>query len=134
MNEAARFFSRKLQFETDPADVWEMLQEKQRIVVVDTRRPEGYEQAHVPGAINFPHRTMTAQSTAALSKDVLYVTYCDGIGCNASTRGALKLSELGFRVKEMLGGIDWWLRDGLPVARGTEDSDALRQSMVRCAC
>src|ERR1700731_3943168 len=44
-----------------------------------------------------------------------YVVYCDGIGCNASTKGAYKLARLGFRAKELLGGIDWWRRDGHPV-------------------
>ena len=43
---------------------------------------------------------------------MLYVTYCDGIGCNASTKGALNMAKLGFRVKELMGGLDWWKRDG----------------------
>ena len=35
---------------------------------------------------------------------------CDwAIGCNASTKGALKLAELGLR-EELIGGIDWWKR------------------------
>ena len=33
-------------------------------------------------------------------------------GCNASTKGALKLTRLGFNVKELMGGLDWWMRDG----------------------
>jgi rhodanese-related sulfurtransferase len=50
---------------------------------------------------------MNKESTAArLNFDALYVTYCDGIGCNASTKGALKLAELGYKVKELMGGID----------------------------
>ena len=44
----------------------------------------------------------------------IIVTYCDGIGCNASTKGALNMTRLGFRVKELMGGLDWWKRDGHP--------------------
>ena len=32
-------------------------------------------------------------------------------------KGALKLAELGFRVKELIGGIDWWKRDGYATER-----------------
>jgi rhodanese-related sulfurtransferase len=75
-------------------------------------RPGGYAREHIPGAINIPHRMMNPASTNQLSKDVLIVTYCDGIGCNGSTKGALNMLDLGFRVKELLGGLDWWKRDG----------------------
>ena len=55
---------------------------------------------------------MDEETTSRLDKNTLYVTYCDGIGCNASTKGALKLARLGFSVKELMGGLDWWIRDG----------------------
>jgi rhodanese-related sulfurtransferase len=47
-----------------------------------------------------------------LDKSKTYVCYCDGIGCNASTKTALKLLTLGFQVRELIGGLDWWKRDG----------------------
>ena len=31
---------------------------------------------------------------------------------------AAKLAALGFRVKEMLGGLDWWQKEGFPVEKG----------------
>lgn len=55
---------------------------------------------------------MSEESTAHLDKAVPVVTYCDGIGCNAPTKGALNMARLGFRVKELIGGLDWWKRDG----------------------
>ena len=48
----------------------------------------------------------------------LYVVYCDGVGCNASTSAALKMAKLGFTVKELIGGLDWWKKSGFP----TEES------------
>jgi rhodanese-related sulfurtransferase len=124
----------KLALETDPSDVHhDLLAGEERLVVVDARTPEAYAAGHVPGALNLPHRLMDAASTAALGRDKLYVVYCDGIGCNASTKGALRLTALGFQAKEMLGGLDWWVRDGFPVARGRE-AGRLADPGVRCGC
>jgi len=41
-----------------------------------------------------------------LARDKVIVTYCDGVFCNASTKAAAKLTALGFRVKEMLDGME----------------------------
>ncbi|MBV9495766.1 MAG: hypothetical protein JOZ54_16080 [Acidobacteria bacterium] len=131
---ANEFFALKLEHETDCADVAEDLMGGLGMIVIDARKPELYERGHVPGAINFPHRTMTAESVQILPRDTLLVTYCDGIGCNASTKAALKLSGFGFRVKEMLGGLDWWIRDGLPVARGGETGSLRPASTIACGC
>jgi rhodanese-related sulfurtransferase len=98
--------------------------------VIDARSPEAYQKEHIPGAINIPHRTMTEASTSHLDKDVLVVTYCDGIGCNASTKGALNMVKLGFKVKELIGGLDWWKRDG----HETEGSDAKGKEPIVCGC
>ena len=109
------FYQHKLDYETDSFDTYKALQEGAQLVVIDARSEEAYRESHIPGALNLPHRTMDETTTADLDRDALYVTYCDGIGCNASTRGALKMSQLGFKVKELLGGIDWWQRDGYPI-------------------
>ena len=90
------------------------------IVVLDTRSEAHYAAGHIPGAINFPHRLMSEESTRTLDRSKTYVTYCDGIGCNGSTKGAYKLAKNGLRVKEMLGGLDFWIRDGFPLATGPE--------------
>ena len=67
---------------------------------------------------NFPHRQMNEQSVMALDRNKTYVVYCDGIGCNAFTKGAHKLARLGLRAKELLVDLDWWRRDGHPVVSG----------------
>lgn len=105
-------YARKLAFEIDSWDLSEALKAGENIVVIDARSAAAYGHEHIPGAVSLPHRSMTAESTSHLDRAALMVTYCDGIGCNASTRGALNLSRLGFRVKELIGGLDWWKRDG----------------------
>jgi rhodanese-related sulfurtransferase len=111
INTALAHFESRLALEIDAADLHE---NRDAYVVIDARTPVAFAAGHVPGAINLPHRTITAE-TAQFPKDAVLVTYCDGIGCNASTKAAVKLSRLGYRVKEMIGRLDWWRRDGLPV-------------------
>ena len=112
MNDALRHYENKLAYETDSWDLKVALEAGRNIVVIDARSPEAYQREHIPGAINIPHRTMSEETTGHLDRTALVVTYCDGIGCNASTKGALNMARLGFQVKELIGGLDWWKRDG----------------------
>ena len=119
--ETARVMEDKLRFHTD---VWDLSVDLKagvaEIVVVDARPRDAYAAGHIPGAISFPHHEMSAETTARLDRTKLYVVYCDGIGCNGSTKGAYKLARLGFRTKELLGGLDWWRRDGHSVMTSLE--------------
>jgi len=115
--ETAAAMGDKLRFHTDSWDLSVDLKSGcADIVVIDARSGEAYQAGHIPGALSFPHREMNPTSTASLDRGKVYVVYCDGIGCNASTKGAYNLARLGFRVKELLGGLDWWCRDGHAVA------------------
>lgn len=127
---ALSYFYSKLSFETDAYDVFTDMQEGiTDFLVIDARSEASYAREHIPGAVNFPHRLMNEHTTASLPKDKVMVVYCDGIGCNASTKGAFKLASLGFRTKELLGGIDWWKRDGYPVEDGQSSGNG-----ISCGC
>lgn len=109
-------FHSKLAFETDPSDVHIDLQNNSaEIIVIDARTQEAYSRGHVPGAINLPWRKIDLSSTATMPRNKVLVTYCDGIHCNASTKAAMRLAALGFRVKEMVDGLQGWKREGYPV-------------------
>lgn len=73
---------------------------------------------------------MSFHTTEHLDKNKIYICYCDGIGCNASTKAALKLLTLGFKVKELIGGLDWWKRDGY----ATERDESQSGLEVDCGC
>lgn len=124
------FYQAKLQYETDSWDLSESIKNNEGIVVVDARSREAYEIEHIPSAINIPHRTMSAETTKSLDKSKIYVVYCDGIGCNASTKGSVNLAKLDFKVKELLGGLDWWKRDGY----ATEGKHQVDGKKVICGC
>jgi len=112
MDEQIKHYETKLAYETDSWDLKLVLESGENILVIDARSTGAYQKEHIPGAINIPHRTMSEKTTGHLDRTALVVTYCDGIGCNASTKGALNMSRLGFYVKELIGGLDWWKRDG----------------------
>jgi rhodanese-related sulfurtransferase/GNAT superfamily N-acetyltransferase len=130
MTEQEKHYADKLAYEIDSADLHAARAAGERVVVLDVRSADSFAREHIPGAISFPHRTMDAASTAGLDREAAYVTYCYGIGCNGSTRGALKLVRLGFRVRELIGGIAWWKDEGYAV-EGSAVSTAVG---VTCDC
>ena len=124
--ETAAMMQDKLRFHTDASDLSVDLKAGLAgIVVVDARSRDAYAAGHIPGAISFPHREISLETTAQLDRNMVYVVYCDGIGCNGSTKGAYQLARLGFRTKELLGGLDWWRRDGHPVVASSEPGSLL---------
>jgi rhodanese-related sulfurtransferase len=130
MKDQITFYQQKLAFEIDPSDLFKALEAGENIVPLDTRQTAGFEREHIPGAINIPHREMDEAGTAYLDRSKTYVCYCTGIGCNASTKGALNMSQLGFKVKELIGGIEWWKFEGY-ATEGTHVSEGLK---IDCAC
>lgn len=130
VNEQINFYETKLAFEIDSSDLYSALNAGEKVVVIDARQAHGYEREHIPGAVNLPHRDMSEATTSHLDREALYVTYCDGIGCNASTKGALKMAQLGFKVKELIGGLVWWKFDGYR----TDGTVATNGLAVECAC
>ena len=128
--EQMNFYQGKLAFEMDSWDVYEALGNGEPIVVVDGRSAEAYANEHIPSSVNLPHRELSSATTASLDKSKIYVCYCDGIGCNASTKTALKLLTLGFEVRELIGGMDWWKRDGY----ATEGEKAQAGKELVCGC
>jgi rhodanese-related sulfurtransferase len=130
MMDQVQYYLAKLEFEIDAWDLFAQLSAKDRVIVVDARSASAYEEEHIPGALTVPHRSMTVETVQGFDRTALYVTYCDGIGCNASTKGALNLTRLGLRVKELIGGLDWWRRDGY----ATAGRHAKGGKQIDCGC
>lgn len=121
--ENARFhFLAKLSVETDVSDVWNDLQNGiTDFQIIDARGENAYIDGHIPGALHLHHTQISEESTAdTLDRSKLIVVYCWSPACNGAAKAAAKLTALGFQVKEMLGGIEYWIREGNPVERGIE--------------
>jgi rhodanese-related sulfurtransferase len=119
--EAHEHFARRLAFETDCADVARDLRlGAVSYTVVDVRSAEHYAAGHVPGALNAPG------GRGAELLDGLLVLYCWGPGCNGADIAAARLTAQGRQVKTMLGGFEYWVREGQPVAGAQSDALAAR--------
>ncbi|MFG2196860.1 rhodanese-like domain-containing protein [Streptomyces sp. NPDC048639] len=139
--DAVDFFTARLRFQTDVSDVhYSLDSDDPGFVLVDSRGEAGWQQARVPGAVHLPRADIPARAAGLLDPAVPVVTYCWGPGCDGATRAALALAQLGYQVKEMIGGIEYWIREGFPVesATGTEQrpADPLTAPLgsITCAC
>ena len=84
--EQIKHYADKLQYEINSWDLKAAIEAGEAITILDVRSSQAYAHEHIPGAVNLPHRDMTPTVTAHIPTDSLVVTYCDGIGCNASTK------------------------------------------------
>jgi rhodanese-related sulfurtransferase len=110
---AAAYFAAQLAYRTDVADVAAALGSgSPDFVLIDSRGDAAWAQGRIPGARHLPTASVR---DADLDPNVPLVTYCWGPGCYGATRAALALARRGLRVKEMLGGFEYWVREGLPV-------------------
>lgn len=123
--EAAAHFLRRRTFEADVSDVHADIEAGVAdFVLVDTRGEDAWEQGHIPGAVHLPTDDIADRAAALVGRDKLVVTYCWGPGCNGAVRAAHAFAGAGYRVKEMLGGFEYWSREGFPV----EDAEGVRRT------
>ncbi|MEV2239874.1 rhodanese-like domain-containing protein [Micromonospora sp. NPDC049891] len=117
---AVAHFLARLRFETDVADVHaDLTAAVPDLVVVDSRGDQAWAQGHLPGAVHLPTALIAERAAGAVPPDARVVTYCWGPGCDGATRAALEFARLGHPVKEMRGGYEYWVREGLPVVTAT---------------
>lgn len=137
--DAVAFFSASLAHHTDVSDVHAALHSgAPGFVLVDSRGEVGWAQGHIPGAVHLPTNEIPVRAMAEIPAGTTVVTYCWGPACNGATRAALELARLGYPVKEMLGGIEYWVREGFPVdtatGRTTRPADPLTAPVQGIAC
>ena len=122
---ALRHFEARLAFETDCWDVYDSMKSgRQDFVLLDVRSREAFDKAHVPGAINVPRRAMTKERMAQFAENPLFVVYCAGPHCNGAHKAAIRLAKLGYRVKEMIGGVTGWQDEGFAFETALETAAA----------
>ncbi|SHN23832.1 rhodanese-like domain-containing protein [Actinacidiphila paucisporea] len=141
--DAAAYFTASLAFHTDVSDVAAALEAAEGggdpgFVLVDTRSTQAWDQGHIPGAVHLPTAQIPQLAGAFLDHAVPVVVHCWGPGCNGAVRAAAALAGLGYQVKEMLGGIEYWIREGFGyrTAEGParRDPDALTAPLGADAC
>jgi rhodanese-related sulfurtransferase len=70
-----------------------------------------------------PHGDIARRAPLELDPAVPVVVYCWSPGCNGGVKGARQFAALGYSVREMIGGYEYWVREGQP----TEDDEGPRE-------
>lgn len=126
MMDRTAYYTAKLDAETDPSDLYAAQKAGQALVIVDVRSDEAWAQGRVAGAVHMHYSEIAARAPVEIASDTPVVVYCWSPGCNAGAKGALEFAKLGYDVREMIGGFEYWVREGYPV----EDADGVHRRPV----
>lgn len=120
------YYAAKLAYETDASDVHAALRAGDDLIVVDVRSEEAWAQGRVAGAVHLHYSEIATRAPQEIPAGREVVVYCWSPGCNAGAKGALEFAKLGYSVREMIGGFEYWVREGYPV----EDADGVHHRPV----
>ena len=98
-------------------ELWERIQRKDKLVVLDVRPQEEYEAGHLPGAISIPLGELKKR-IKELPKTKQIVAYCRGPLCALAPEATRFLKSKGYKVKRMTDGAPDWKAAGLPLSKG----------------
>jgi len=137
---AIEHFAAKLRYETDPSDVAAAQVAGERFVLIDTRGHAAWHQGRAVGAVHLPTAEIAERAASEVPIGTPVVVYCWGPGCNGATKAALQFSRLGYEVRELIGGFEYWAREGLavvddhgPVVRAIDELTSPRNA-IDCDC
>ena len=98
-------------------------------VLVDVRRPDEWDLAHIPGALHLPQQELLARVAEVGPPETPVVVYCR-VG-NRSLFAAAALRKLGYDAVSIAGGIEAWAEAGLPVEAPEDLDEAQRERYSR---
>ena len=98
---------KKAEYKKITSDEAKKMMETQKVIVVDVRTLEEYNEGHIPNAISIPLETIENEAEVKLkNKDDLILVYCRS--GRRSREAALKLIEKGYTNVIDFGGIQDW--------------------------
>jgi rhodanese-related sulfurtransferase len=91
----------------------------QGALVIDLRTKEAFDAGHIGDARSVPQADLESQAESLKKwRDRNVITYCDSGTSGAAA--ARTLAKLGFtKVFNLQGGLNAWVKDNLPLAKGT---------------
>jgi rhodanese-related sulfurtransferase len=126
MIDRADYFAAKLEYETDASDLYARQKAGEAVVVVDVRSDEAWVQGRVAGAVHMHYSEIADRAPTEVPEGCEVIVYCWSPGCNAGAKGALEFAKLGYSVREMIGGFEYWVREGYPI----EDHDGIHRRPI----
>ncbi|MFH1020545.1 MAG: rhodanese-like domain-containing protein [Pseudomonadota bacterium] len=99
-----------------------LLDSGERVITVDARNPEEYQEVHIKGAINIPEKQFAEQSDQLPNdKTARIIFYCNGVKCGKSKKAAQKAMEMGYQnVFVYAEGMPVWEENGMPIYAGPD--------------
>jgi rhodanese-related sulfurtransferase len=90
-----------------------MFLNEEKFKLVEVLPDESYREGHIPGAINMPLEKLETLAKGNLKKNDTIVVYCGDYTCEASTKAARKLLEMGYKnILDFKGGKREWIHAG----------------------
>ena len=90
-----------------------------RVLFVDARSKQSYEEGHIPGAVSLPVARFDEQIESFLNHylpDQPIVTYCSGRTCEDSHYLARMLAAIGYSdIRIFIDGFPAWEAEGYPI-------------------
>lgn len=126
MNDRVDYFTAKLSYETDASDLYARQKAGDDVVIIDVRSDEAWAQGRVSGAVHMHYSEIATRAPQEIPEGAEVVVYCWSPGCNAGAKGALEFAALGYEVRELIGGFEYWAREGYPI----EDRDGVHRRPV----
>jgi rhodanese-related sulfurtransferase len=99
-------------------ELLEMRANNETYKLVEVLSEEEYAEGHIPGAINIPLDKLETLARQKLKRSDSIVVYCASYSCQASTKAARKLLEMGYdKTLDFKGGKRWWRHAGLALQK-----------------
>lgn len=113
----------------------QMIDGKQKFLLIDARSPQEYKDAHITGAVNIPDKEFEAnKKLLPEDKNSLIVIYCNGVKCGKSKRLATQVEPLGYQnITIYSEGMPVWEERSLSIVAGPEYGKKIETKKVACA-
>jgi rhodanese-related sulfurtransferase len=109
-----------------------LMDEQKPFVLVDTRTPEEFQEAHIRNAVSIPEKTFeTRLSLLPADKSALIVLYCNGVKCGKSRKAAKKAEAAGYRNLVIYAeGFPVWEEKGHAIVAGPEHAKKVETTKI----
>jgi rhodanese-related sulfurtransferase len=115
MNFLSQLFNQPFINQLEPSQVQEMWLKSPKPFLLDVRTPQEYKHMHILGAELIPIDELSNKiNRIPKGRDVICI-------CESGSRSSIAarhLSEKGYKVSNLRGGMSRWVNSGLPVKTG----------------
>lgn len=117
------------------AELRALMDEKKDLVLVDTRTPEEFQEAHIKGAVSIPEKVFEEKlSLLPTDRNAPVVLYCNGVKCGKSKKAAKKAEAAGYRNLAIYAeGFPVWEEKGFAIVAGPEHAKKIETAKLKPA-